>query len=80
MRLYLAGPMSGKPQMNFPAFEKAAKSLRRRGHDVVSPAELDSPEAQEAALASKHGDLNDYARQTGETPVPPRRLTDPPAR
>lgn len=40
MRLYIAGPMTGVPEKNFPAFASAAKWLRARGHDVVSPAEL----------------------------------------
>jgi len=40
-RLYLAGKMRGKPQYNFPAFEKAATMLRSAGYLVVSPAEMD---------------------------------------
>lgn len=57
-RIYLAGPMTGIPQMNFPAFDAAAKDLRARGYDVVSPAELDDPEDRTAALASEDGDIN----------------------
>ena len=41
MKLYLAGPMSGHPDHNFPAFHKAAKSLREQGFIVISPAETD---------------------------------------
>lgn len=37
--LYLAGPMTGLPQLNFPAFREAARRLRRDGYAVVSPAE-----------------------------------------
>lgn len=40
MRLYLAGPMTGLPALNFPAFHAAAKGLRAAGHDVVNPAEI----------------------------------------
>lgn len=58
MKVYLAGPMTGIPQMNFPAFDAAAKDLRARGYDVVSPAELDDPEDRTAALASEDGDIN----------------------
>ena len=37
---YLAGPMSGQPDHNFPAFDAAAKLLRSRKYLVTSPAEL----------------------------------------
>lgn len=39
-RLYLSGPMTGLPELNFPAFHAAAAALRARGWDVVNPAEL----------------------------------------
>ena len=41
MKIYVAGPMSGYSLYNFPAFDAAALKLRREGHEVVSPAELD---------------------------------------
>jgi hypothetical protein len=44
MRLYLAGPMRGKPLYNFPTFHAAAAHLRRQGHEVWSPAERDVKE------------------------------------
>jgi hypothetical protein len=55
MKFYLAGPMTGYPKFNFPLFDAAAKMLRDQGYDIVSPAELDSPELREIALQSEHG-------------------------
>ena len=40
--IYVAGPMTGMPKKNFPAFMKAAKKLRKAGYRVVNPAELES--------------------------------------
>lgn len=39
MRLYISGPMTGIPEWNFPAFNKAADQLRAAGYDVVNPAD-----------------------------------------
>lgn len=39
-RLYLAGPMSGRPDYNFPAFREATARFRAAGWIVVSPVEV----------------------------------------
>ena len=40
MRVYIAGPMTGVPGLNFPAFNAEAQYLRSLGFDVVNPAEI----------------------------------------
>jgi len=40
-RIYLAGPMQGLPEFNFPRFHAVAHALREGGNTVFSPAEKD---------------------------------------
>ena len=61
MWVYLAGPMRGYPDFNFPAFHAAAVKLRAAGHYVFSPAERDENEFGFGALKSATGDLADIA-------------------
>lgn len=39
---YLSGPMSGLPEYNYPAFDRAAEKLRAKGYTVVTPTEVGS--------------------------------------
>ena len=56
MKIYVAGPMRGYPDFNFPAFHAASAKLREQGHMVFSPAEKDQ---------SIHG--KDFAKGTDGT-------------
>lgn len=39
-KIYVAGPMSGYPECNYPAFNAATSALRETGFEVVNPAEF----------------------------------------
>lgn len=65
-KIYLAGPMRGIPEFNFPAFHAAAAKLRSGGWFVFSPAERDNekhgtdisagnPTGDEALATKQHG-------------------------
>ena len=45
MRIYIAGPMTGLPEHNYPAFNAATEKLRSMGYEVGNPAELPEPES-----------------------------------
>lgn len=60
---YLAGPMRGYPQYNFPTFHAVAATLRARGYKIISPAEQDGEGVKSLAMASKDGMEFDRAKQ-----------------
>mgnify|MGYP002142675673 FL=1 len=53
MRIYIAGPMTGLPDLNFPAFHTEAKKWRDLGHEVVNPAEINPDHTMPWALCMR---------------------------
>jgi len=69
MRLYIAGPMRGYPEFNFPAFHRAAADLRALGHTVFSPAEKDiEREGMDISKGNKEGSEEMLDKQLGLPP------------
>lgn len=60
MKVYLAGPMRGIPEFNFPAFHSAAAFLRDNDFEVFSPAEKDN---------ERHGTDISKGNSTGDEEV-----------
>lgn len=63
MRVYLAGPMTGYPEWNFPAFREAAYELRLRGVQVWSPAERDLEKGFDPSSRNEDFDLEEALRE-----------------
>lgn len=55
-RIYLSGPMTGRPEFNFPAFHAAADVLRSKGLSVTNPAEI-KPEGEPSWSACMRADI-----------------------
>lgn len=47
IRIYICGPMSGMPELNFPAFDFAARFFRSNGVLVENPTEIEPLTPQE---------------------------------
>jgi len=58
--IYIAGPMTGYPEFNFPVFNAVASKLRAEGWTVFNPAEKESETLSEASL--KNGDAVQAAK------------------
>ena len=67
MKVYLAGPMRGYPDFNFPAFDYAAAKLRALGFTVFSPADKDRELIGPEAFINPTGDEDQLAALTNYT-------------
>lgn len=56
MKIYIAGPMSGYEDWNFPAFFEAESQLKSLGYDVINPAHNDGETVEEALASAGHPD------------------------
>lgn len=61
MRLYIAGPMTGLPEFNYPAFFEAAERLEAEGYDTLNPARTDGRDGCETWLDYMRAALRDLA-------------------
>lgn len=57
MNVYLAGPMRGHPEFNFPRFFALAEIVEGMGHDVFNPAHEDMKAGFNPAGLTGHEDL-----------------------
>jgi hypothetical protein len=71
-KCYIAGPMRGIPDFNFPAFNHCTARLRESGYHVFSPAEMDKIYAPEVLEDNKEStakgkeicnSMHDYVRR-----------------
>lgn len=69
MKLYISGPMTGRPDLNYPAFNEAATFLQAHGFEVSNPATYPATEGEtwEACLRR---DLVDLLRCDGVATLP----------
>lgn len=56
-QIYIAGPMTGLPALNYPAFHAMAAKLRAKGHHVENPAEAVKCDSWEAYMRLAIGQL-----------------------
>lgn len=61
MKLYIAGPMRGIPEFNFPAFLDADTRLQNMGHMTFNPAQKDIDLHGDAIYKGRSGDLREIA-------------------
>jgi hypothetical protein len=63
MKIYIAGPMRGYPDFNFPAFKDMAEWLRLKGYTVFNPAERDESVHGPDVGKSATGDLGEAVQK-----------------
>lgn len=69
-RVYVAGPMTGLPEFNYPAFFRAAYALRARGFEPINPARAEGREDCRTWLDFMRASLRDLANSDGVATLP----------
>jgi hypothetical protein len=64
-RIYVAGPMQGIPDFNFPRFNAVAFCFRQDGHEVFNPAERDIERHNGVNIANTSGSLAEAKEKHG---------------
>lgn len=59
MKIYIAGPMRGLPEFNFPAFDAATRVLAAQGHETFNPADRDRDSGFDVTGMTGHENLAD---------------------
>lgn len=62
MRVFIAGPMRGLPQYNFPAFYAAEETIAAAGHEVMNPARLDDEDGFDRDYEYAHDEMAEMIR------------------
>ena len=70
MKVYVAGPMTGYPEFNYPAFYSAAAALAKVGHEPINPARLDGREGCKTWQDYMRAALRDVAEADGIALLP----------
>lgn len=70
MKVYIAGPMTGLPDFNYPAFFAAARQLVARGHEPINPARREGREGCSTWQDYMRAALRDVAEADGIALLP----------
>lgn len=68
-KLYIAGPMTGLPELNYPAFHEAETRLQAVGYDTLNPAR-NQPPGEPSWLAFMRMSLVQIAQADGLALLP----------
>jgi len=73
MKIYIAGPMSGLPEFNYPAFHAADAELRALGHETLNPANNPECDSWEGYMRAAIAQVSPGRRHR----LPARRAPEP---